>query len=279
MTGFMADDGLQLAAALAYYSAFSLAPLLLIAVAIAGQFFGEQAVRGAMEGELRQSLGTNGALVVRDMIAQASHPSNNIVMSFTGVVLLLMGAAGLFGQLQAALNKIWKVEAPPRRGIKQLIMDRFLSFSMVLVAGFLLLISMILSAVLQALEKFLGEIAGLPLAMWAAASAILSFAVIAVLLATIFKVLPNAAILWKDVWTGALFTAALFMAGKYAIAWYLGHQAAATSYGAAASFTVVLTWLYYSGIIFLIGAEFTEAHARARPLPGNRNPRPSHARD
>ncbi len=175
--------------------------------------------------------------------------------------------------MQASLNKIWQTDsAPAGGGVKQLVKNRLLSFALVLLTGLLLLASMLLSAVLQNLESFLGKIAGLPVWVWNLAASLVSFAVITALLAAIFKWLPNAPIRWKDVWVGALFTAVLFMLGRFAIAWYLGHQAA-SSYGAAAAFTVLLAWLYYSSIIFLLGAEFTQAYARTAKMtdkPTNR---------
>jgi membrane protein len=260
-SGFMKDDGLTMSAALAYYSAFSLAPILLIAVAIAGAFFGEDAVRGALDEELRRNMGTASATVIQDMVASASKPANNVLMSIAGTALLLLGAAGFFGQLQGALNRIWDVGTPPVGGIRGFFKKRFMSFSMVLVTGFLLLISMLMTTALQVLSKQLGTSTELPIAAWGLASGVLSFAVIALLFASIFKVLPNAAIRWRDVWVGALFTSALFMIGKSAIGWYLGRQATASTYGSAGSFVLVLAWLYYSSIILLFGAEFTEAHA------------------
>jgi membrane protein len=261
---FIEDDGMRISAALAYYSAFSLAPLLLIAVAIAGAFFGDEAVRGALDGELRQAMGTSAALVIQDMVAHARKPADNLLMSTTGILLLLVGAASLFGQLQAALNTIWNVSPPRVRGVGKFIRNHLLSFSMVLVTGFLLLVSMILTTVLQALATHLGESAGVPLAAWIAGSGILSFAVITVLFAAIFKILPNTPIHWRDVWIGAMFTALLFMVGKFVVGWYLGREATASSYGSAGAFVMVLMWLHYSSMILLFGAEFTEIHARHR---------------
>lgn len=262
-TGFIQDDCLSMSAALAYYSAFSLAPLLLIAVAIAGMFFGEEAVRGALDGELRQYMGTSAASVVQDMLANARKPADGLLMSLTGVLLLLIGASGVFGQLQAALNTIWNTGPPTATGIRRYVKGRLLSFSMVLVTGFLLLVSMILTTSLQLVADHLGKSAGIPLAAWTAGSGVLSFVVITLLFSAIFKILPDVPVRWRDVWAGAVFTTALFMVGKFAIGWYLGREATASSYGAAGSFVVVLMWLYYSSIILLFGAEFTESQSRA----------------
>ena len=261
---FIKNDGPRMSAALAYYAAFSLAPLLLIAVAIAGAFFGDEAVRGALNEELSRAMGPSAAHVVEDMVAHARKPADNLLVSAIGITLLLVGAAGLFGQLQAALNTIWKVGPSRDQGFKKFIRSHLLSFSMVLVTGFLLLVSMILTTTLQILATRLGEIANLPLAAWMAGSGILSFAVVTMLFAAIFKILPNTSIQWRDVWVGALFTAVLFMAGKLAIGWYLGREATTSSYGSAGAFVTVLMWLYYSSMILLFGAGFTEVRVRHR---------------
>jgi membrane protein len=268
LDGFMKDEGMRMSAALAYYSAFSLAPLLLIAVSIGGAFFGEDAVRGALDDELRRSMGEGAAMLLQDMVANARKPAENVLMSLSGIGLLLLGAAGLFGQLQAALNTIWDVGPPPAKGIRGFVRNHLVSFSMVLVTGFMLLVSMILTALLQALGERLGEITGIPLGAWSAGSGVLSFAVTALMFAAIFKILPNTQIEWREVWIGALFTAALFMVGKFAIGWYLGRAATSSSYGSAGSFVVILIWLYYSNMILLFGAEFTEVHARRKDTDG-----------
>ena len=269
LSGFKKHDCMKMSAALAYYSAFSLAPLLLIAVAIGGAFFGEDAVRGALDGELRQTMGPSSAALLQDMVANARKPADNLLMSLSGLGLLLLGAAGLFGQLQSSLNTIWEVGPPIAKGIRGFIRNHFLSFSMVLVTGFMLLVSMILTAVLQAVSERFGEIAGIPLTAWGIGSGVMSFAVTTLMFAAIFKILPNTPIQWREVWIGALFTAVLFMVGKSAIGWYLGRAATTSSYGSAGAFVVILMWLYYSNMILLFGAEFAAAHGRR--LTGGRN--------
>jgi membrane protein len=185
-------------------------------------------------------------------------------MSIVGVGLLLLGAAGAFGQMQDALNKVWNVDPPPKRSLIDYLKNRFLSFSMVLGCGFLLLLSMLLTTALQAMTEYIDKTTSIPLTAWIMGSGLLSFVLITALFAAMFKFLPDIKISWKDVWAGAVFTAALFMVGKYAIAWYLARQATQNSYGAAGSFALVLTWLYYSTIILLIGAEFTQCYSRLR---------------
>ena len=262
VTEFVEDNVLRLSAALAYYSVFSLAPLLVICVAVAGAFLGEEAVRGELSDQLKSSLGASGAFAVQEMVAQARKPEANVWVSIGGFAMLFVGASGLFGQLQDALNTVWGVKQKPGRGVAGILKDRFLSFLMVLGTGFLLLISMVLSAVLQAMGKWVGEMADLPPEMWAVASELASFAVVVLLFAAIFKVLPDVQVRWEHVWIGAIFTAALFVAGKSAIAWYLGREATASSYGTAGSLALVLLWVYYSSIILLFGAEFTQVWAK-----------------
>lgn len=262
--GFMRDHGLRLSASLAFYAAFSLAPLLLVAISVAGAVAGDAAVRGILEDELRTGMGPSGAFVVQDMVAHARKPAENVMMSAVGIGLLLFGASGVFGELQASLDRMWNVETPPSHGIKAFIRARFLSFAMVLGTGFLLLVSMLLTACLQLVTDRVGRIAEMPPAVWNAAAGVLSFAVIALLFAAIFKVLPNARIAWSDVWAGAIFTSGLFVAGKVAIAWYLSHAATESSYGSAAALVLVLMWLHYSSVILLFGAEFTQVYAGRR---------------
>jgi membrane protein len=260
--GFVSDQGLRLSAALAYYSAFSLAPLLLIILSIAGAVFGDEAVRGMLYDEIHRDLGRSGAEALEDMVAHAHDPQQGLVMSLVGLVVLLFGAAGLFGQLQAALNAIWNV--PPRGGlgVKHFLKTHFLSFTMVLGTGFLLLVSMVISTFLNAVSARMGKIAEIPSPLWAVVGGLISFALIALLFAAIFKVLPDAVIRWRDVWTGAIFTSGLFAVGKSAIGWYLGREAISSSYGSAGAVIVVLMWLYYSAAILLFGAEFTQVQAR-----------------
>ncbi|RYD68462.1 MAG: YihY/virulence factor BrkB family protein [Verrucomicrobiaceae bacterium] len=261
--GFVNDEGLRLSAALAYYSAFSLAPLLLIVLSIAGPIFGDEAVRGMLYDEIHRDLGRSGAEVLEDMVAHARDPHQSLMMSLVGLVVLLFGAAGLFGQLQASLNTIWNVPRRPSFGVGHFVKSHFLSFTMVLGTGFLLLVSMVLSTLLNAVSMRVGEIAHIPAPLWAVVGGFVSFVLITLLFAAIFKVLPDVIIRWRDVWTGAIFTSGLFAVGKSAIGWYLGREAMASSYGSAGAVIVILMWLYYSSAILLFGAEFTQVQARA----------------
>ncbi|MES2925026.1 MAG: YihY/virulence factor BrkB family protein [Verrucomicrobiota bacterium] len=258
---FMSDKAMRLSAALAYYSVFSMAPLLLIAIAVAGTVLGEDAVRGQLGNELKNTLGPSGASAVQEMVVHARRPDTNIIVSSAGIVMLLVGACGFFVQLQDALNTVWGVEPKPGRGWRGILKDRFLSFSIVLGTGFLLLVSMVVTTMLQAMSSYGERVAHLPPQLWAVAIALVSFALIALMFAAIFKVLPDVRVPWRHVWVGAGFTAALFVAGKFALGCYLGREATASSYGSAGALIVVLVWVYYSSIILLFGAEFTQVWA------------------
>jgi membrane protein len=252
------DKAPRLGAALAYYTVFSLAPLLLIAVAVAGFVFGEQAARHQIAQEIQGLVGEEGGRAVQSMLEHAGKPGQGIAASVLGVVLLLVGAAGVFGELQDALNTIWGVQPKPGRGVWEFVRDRFLSFAMVLVIGFLLLMSLVLSAALSALAHLFSrwEFACVSIGL----NEVVSLVVITLLFATIFRFLPDAKIGWRDVWLGAAVTAVLFEAGKFLIGLYLGRSGVASAYGAAGSLAVLLIWLYYSAQIFLFGAELTKVY-------------------
>ncbi len=255
------DKAPRLAAALAYYTVFSLAPLLIIVIAIAGLAFGQQSARGQIVGQFQNLIGDQGAQAVQTLLEGASKPSSSVLATVLGTATLLLGAAGLFGQLQDALNTIWEVTPKPGRGFMSMIRDRFLSFTLVLGTGFLLLVSLIVSAGLRAFSGYLGSLApnlGLILEL---SNTIISLAVITLLFAMIFKVLPDVNIGWSDVWIGAVVTALLFTIGKFAIGLYLGRSSTASMYGAAGSLVVLLVWVYYGAQILLLGAEFTQVYA------------------
>lgn len=259
---FNADKAPRLAAALAYYTAFSIAPLLIVVISIAGLVWNQEAVRGQLDNQIRGLVGAETATVIQDMVASANKPSAGIVATVIGVVTLFLGAAGVFGQIQDALNTVWGVQPKPNRGILSTLKVRFLSFTMVFGIGFLLLVSLALSAFLSALNGWM--LSRLPFSetMLQIINFIVSFGVITLLFTVIYKVLPDAKIRWKDVWVGAAVTALLFTVGKLLIGLYIGNSSTASSYGAAGSFVVLLLWIYYSAMIFLFGAEFTQVWAR-----------------
>ncbi len=256
------DKSSRLAAALAYYTVFSLAPLLVIAIAIAGAIFGEEAARGEIVGQIQGLVGNQGAEVIEAAINNANKPDTSSIASLISVVVLFFGASGVFAQLQDALNTIWEVQAKPGRGVKYFIKKRLLSFSAVFGIGFLLLVSLLVSAVLSALSHYLSNILPGGDFIWQIFNFIISFAVITSLFAVIYKYLPDVKIKWGDVWTGAIITSLLFTIGKFALGLYLGRGSFGSTYGAAGSLIVLLAWVYYSAQILFFGAEFTQVYAR-----------------
>ncbi|MBW4579513.1 MAG: YihY/virulence factor BrkB family protein [Tildeniella nuda ZEHNDER 1965/U140] len=253
------------AAALAYYTVFSLAPLLLIAIAIAGVVFGEDAARGEIVGQIQGLVGKEGATAIQSMIQNANRPgSGGTIATVVGVVTLMFGASGVFGQLQDALNTIWGVKPKPGQGIKSFLQARFLSFAMVLVIGFLLLVSLVLSAALAAIGTFFNQLLPDVAIVGQLVNFLVSFGFITLLFAAIYKFLPDVNVAWKDLWIGAAATALLFNVGKLLIGVYLGSSGATSTYGAAGSLVVILLWVFYSAQIILFGAEFTQVFAKYR---------------
>jgi membrane protein len=256
------DKAPRLAAALAYYTAFSLAPLLVIAIAIAGLIFGQEAARGQIVGQISGLVGQDGGEAIETMIAGASKPAEGILASIIGVATLLFGAIGLFGQLKDAMNTIWEVQPKPGQGFMATVKQNLFSFTMVLGTAFLLLVSLVISALLAGVTGYFGDaLPGIDW-LWQALNFVVGLAVTTLIFALIFKVLPDVEIAWGDVWIGAAATAALFAVGRLALGWYLGQGSFSSSYGAAASLVVVLLWVYYSAQILFLGAEFTQVYAR-----------------
>ncbi len=259
-TQWMDHKDARLGAALAYYSVFSLGPLILIAVAIAGLLMGQEAVRGEVSGALKGLLGNTGAQAIDAMLAGASRPREGIIASVIGIGTLIFAAIGVVVQLKDALNTVWEVKPPPGKGIWGFARTYVLSLAGVLSLGFLLLISMLVTTALSAGGKYLAPY--LPEAAVQVVSFVVSFGVISLLFAMMFKWLPDAKITWRDVWLGAVGTAALFEIGKFLIGLYIGKQGLESTYGAAASIVIVLIWVYYSAQIVLLGAEFTNVYAK-----------------
>ncbi|MEO0458432.1 MAG: YihY/virulence factor BrkB family protein [Cyanobacteria bacterium P01_A01_bin.114] len=255
------DNASRLAAALAYYTTFSIAPVLVIVIAIAGAFFGQAAVQGQLVAQLQGLVGQPGAEVIQALIVNTqTSAENGFWATVVSVALLIFGASGVFSQLQASLNQIWNV-SPSGQGIGYIIRTRLLSFAMVVVIGFLLMVSLGLSAGLAALGQVLGGEAQLWSPLWQLGHSMLSFAVITLLFALIYKVLPDVTIAWRDVGVGAAMTALLFTVGKLLIGLYLGNSSVGSAYGAAGSLAVILLWIYYSAQILFLGAEFTQVYA------------------
>jgi membrane protein len=252
---FSSDKVPRLGAALAYYTIFSIAPLLLIAIAIAGLAFGREAASGAVYGQLRGVLGSASAEMIQKMVEAAAKPKASSVATIVGIVTLLVGAAGVIGQLKEALNTIWDVKPSEMGGVKRTLMTYIVNWAMVLGIGFLLLVSLVIDSAISAFAHYTG--------LWQSLQLVMSFGVITILFAAIFRFLPDLRIEWRDVWFGAGFTSFLFVLGKFALGLYLGRSAVGSSYGAAGSLVVVLLWVYYAAQIVLFGAEFTQVYARA----------------
>lgn len=267
------DYAPSMGAALAYYTIFSIAPLLIIAIAVAGFFFGAEAARGEIFIQLRGLIGDAGASAIEGMVKSASQTGGGTFAAVAGVVTLLLGATSVFGELQTDLDRIWDSPPPKESGIIGLIRGRLLSFGMVLGLGFLLLVSLILTAALSALGHFWGDALPGGEILLQVVNFVIGFVVITGLFAMIYKLLPRCPIGWKDVWIGAIVTSLLFSLGKLLIGLYLGKSSVTSSFGAAGSLVVVLLWVYYSSQIFLLGAEFTRAYAyrhgtrKAHPKP------------
>ena len=255
------DHAPRLGAALAYYTVFSLVPFLVVVIALTGLVFGQEAAQSAILGQIADLVGEQSAAAIKDMIQRADKPSTGLLATGLAIVTLLLGASGVFGQLQDALNTVWGVEPKEGRGVWGFIKDRFLSFVAVLGTGFLLLVSLILSSALAAAGKWFSSWLPLPEAVLHLVNFAVSFVVITGLFALIFKILPDAQVAWRDVWIGAALTAALFTIGKFALGLYLGKSNVASGYGAAGSLVLVLLWVYYSAQIMLFGAEFTQVYA------------------
>ena len=264
VNAWIEDYAPSMGAALAYYTLFSIAPVLVIVIAVAGFFFGQEAAQGEITAQLQGLLGDEGAVAVQGLLESASEPTEGILATIGSVVILILGATTVFGELQSALDRIWKAPAIEQQsGIWTLIRTRLLSLGMVLVIGFLLLTSLVLSAALAALGKWWGGLFGSWEVLLHIINFAVSFAIITGLFAMIYKILPRVDIGWHDVWIGAAVTALLFTLGKFLIGLYIGKSGVASGFGAAGSFVVLLVWVYYSTQIFLLGAEFTWVYSHA----------------
>jgi membrane protein len=252
----------QLAAALSYYTLFSLAPLLLIAIGVAGFVFGREAAQNQIVETLQGMIGQDSANTVQEMI-QASNekPKTGMISTIIGFVALLFGAGGVVGQLQTSLNKIWEVTPKPGQGMWGFIRQRFFSFAMVLSIGFLLLVSLVVTAVLSSFTGMLSSLLGDATFVAHAVDILVSFGFVTLLFALIYKYVPDVEIEWRDVWVGAALTAILFTVGKYLIGLYIGTSGVSSTFGAAGSLITILVWVYYSSLIFFLGAEFTRVYA------------------
>jgi membrane protein len=274
-TKWAEDHAERLGAALAFYTVVSLAPLLLIVIAIAGLVFGQETAQGQIILQIQGLMGEDSAKVIQRMIEEARNPAAGIIATVLATVMLLLGATGVFAQLQESLNTIWRVEGKPWKGIWKTLKDRFISLLAVLGTGFLLLISLVISAGLSAVGTTLEHSLPAPEFLLQLINFIVSFAIVTVLFAMIYKLLPDRSIQWGDVWIGALITSLLFTIGKFLIGLYLGKSDVGIAYGTAGSLVAVLIWVYFASQIFLLGAEFTTVYAASR---GSRLAPSPHAR-
>jgi membrane protein len=279
------DQAPSKGAALAYYSMFSIAPLLFIVITVAGLIHGPDAVRGVVFGQVADLMGENGAEAVREMLANVSEPATGGLAALVSTALLVFGATTVFGQLQTALDTIWEVpeqaKAEKHNAVWAFIKGRLLSFGLVLALAFLIVVSLVLSAALSALGKWWGPVFGEWETVAHVVNFAVSFAMLVVVFAAIYKFMPRARIEWRDVWVGAAVTVLLFAIGKFLIGLYLGKSDVAGSFGAFGSIIVVMVWVYYSAQIFLLGAEFTWVYAHhsgsrkeAPPMPAVTQPSP-----
>jgi membrane protein len=257
---FIEDEALSRGAAIAFYTVTSIAPILLIVVAVAGLVFGREAAQGAITAQLGGLMGQQTADVLQSAVASAGEKSAGVLATIIGIVTLIATASGVFGEMQSALNAIWKAK-PEGTTVSRLIRARAASLGLVAALGFLLIVSLVVSAGLTAFGNYLDSILPFGKVILSASNTVISVALISVLFAAIYKILPDRHLEWRDVIVGAVVTAILFTIGKSLIGWYIGSSAVASTYGAAGGLIVLLLWVYYSAQIFLLGAEFTKVYA------------------
>ena len=259
---FSADNILKYSASLAYYTVFSIAPLLVIVSTLSGIFFGKEAINGEVYKQLKGLVGSAAAIQIQDIIKNIHLTGNNFFASVISIVILLIGATSIFGEVQDSLNKIWGLRVKTKKIWWRLIVTRLLSFSLIVSIGFIMIVSLILNAIVSAFGNFLSRyLHHFSVYFIQTTEAVLSFIVASFLFSLMFKLLPDAKIRWKDVLFGGFITAIFFTLGKFAIGYYLGKSNLTTLYGAAGSIIIIMVWVYYSSIILYLGAEFTKVHA------------------
>ncbi|OUL61772.1 YihY/virulence factor BrkB family protein [Flavobacterium sp. AJR] len=260
---FNDDNAIKLSAALAYYTIFALPPLLIIIITICGVFFGEDAVAGELYGQINGLVGDSAAIQIQETIKNVQLSGSNVFATVFGVGMLLIGASGVFAEIQSSINFIWGLRAKPNKGLKKFIQNRLMSFSMIVSVGFLMLVSLFVSTILDLMSARLKlYFPESTVYLFNIINLIIILISITLLFAIIFKALPDGIIKWKDAFIGATCTAVLFMIGKFAIGFYLGSSTTASVYGAAGSVIIILVWVYYSAIILYFGAEFTKVYAK-----------------
>jgi membrane protein len=258
---FVNDSGMKLSAALAYYTIFSIGPVLVIIISLAGIFYGRDAVQGSVYYQINGLVGNSAALQIQDIIKNIEKSQLSASGALIGVIILLVGATGVFTEIQDSINYIWSIKAKPKRGFVKLLMNRLISFSLIISFGFIMLVSLIINALVDLLqgrlERFFDSVT---VYIFQGINYVVLFGIISVLFAIIFRVLPDATIRWRDSFVGAAFTAFLFLIGKFLIGFYLTYSDIGVTYGAAASIMLLLLWVYYTSIILFFGAEFTKVY-------------------
>ncbi len=258
---FLNDNGMKLSASLSYYTIFSLGPVLMIVIALAGIFFGREAVQGKIYYQINGLVGNEAALQIQEIIRNIEENQESSIGALFGVVVLIFGATGVFTEIQDSINYIWSIKAKPKRGYVKLLFNRFISFSLIIGFGFIVMVSLVLHALVDLLyEKLVRYFEDTLVLIFQGINYILLFGIISVLFTVIFKVLPDAKVRWRDAYVGAAFTSVLFMIGKFAIGFYLGNSDVSATFGAAASIIILLLWVYYTSIILFFGAEFTKVY-------------------
>ena len=260
--GFLDDNAFKLSASLSYYTIFAIGPLLLIIISLAGIFFGKEAVQGKLYGQIRGLVGNDAAIQIQSIIQNISQAHHGTLGAIIGIIVLVIGATGVFTEIQDSINYIWSVKAKPKKSWLKFLINRLISFSLVVSMGFVLLVSLILNALMDILsEKLIRLFKDYTIYLFYVLNMLIIFIIITGLFAVIFKVLPDAKIKWKEALIGAGFTALLFLLGKFLIGYYLGQSDMGITFGTAASIVIILSWVYYSSLILYFGAEFTKIYA------------------
>ncbi|HKH61396.1 MAG TPA: YihY/virulence factor BrkB family protein [Flavitalea sp.] len=260
--GFIEDNAFKLSASLSYYTIYAIGPLLLIIISLAGIFFGRQAVQGKIYGQIKDLVGSEAALQIQTIIQNISQTEHGTIGAIIGFVVLIIGATGVFTEIQDSINYIWSVKPKPKKGWLKFLMNRLISFSLVVSMGFILLVSLIINALIEVMsDKLFRFFQNYTIYLFYVVNVLIIFVIISGLFAVIFKVLPDAKIQWKEAMIGAGFTSLLFLLGKLAIGYYLGRSEMGITFGAAASIVIILSWVYYSSLILYFGAEFTKYYA------------------
>lgn len=266
LQAFIEDGGMKLSASLSYYTIFSIAPFLIIIISVVGLVFGREAVSGKVFYQIKDLIGASAAIQIQDIIATVQIKDQGVSGTIIGLIILLIGATGVFTEIQSSINYMWSIKAKPEKGLMKLLINRLISFSLIVSVGFILLVSLLLSAVIDLLYDKISLLfkstQHFSLETIYIFNSLLLFVFITILFAIIFKILPDAIIRWKDSFAGASFTAILFMLGKFLIGLYIGNSKLGITYGAAASVVIILVWVYYTSIILYLGAEFTKIYSR-----------------